>query len=159
MDNARDLANLRHSVPMLGDEHLLEGWAALAGRPEEPVLGLVLLTDQRLIFIDVDAVVTAFPIFKILTVVMTGARAAIFTVWYGTLALTFDSPQILAAMLNLLRQDPSWVAQEAFSDGACVPTSRRSTPGPNGDVASQVFRQASGLPDPRQVRGAPLETT
>lgn len=113
MDDARDLAGLRDFVTMLGDEHLLEGWAALAGQSGSPVLGLVLLTDQRVIFIDVQAGLTAFPVSKISHFEVAGPCAVTFTVWYGTMALTFDSPGIRGAMLNLLRQDPAWTAHEA----------------------------------------------
>ena len=111
MDDARDLAGLRGFVTMLGDEHLLEGWAALAGQSGGPVL--VLLTDQRVIFIDVQAGLTAFPISKISHVEVIGPCAVTVTVWYGTMALTFDSPGIRGTMLNLLRQDPAWTAREA----------------------------------------------
>lgn len=99
---------------MLGDEHLLEGWAALAGQSGGPVLGLVLLTDQRVIFIDVEAGLTAFPISKISDAEVTGPCAVTFRVWYGTMALTFDSPGILGAMLNLVRQDAAWTEHEAL---------------------------------------------
>ena len=130
MDDAGDLAGLRGFVTMLGDEHLLEGWAALAGQSGGPVLGLVLLTDQRVIFIDVQAGLTAFPISKISHVEVIGPCAVTFTVWYGTMALTFDGPGIRGTMLNLLRQDPGWTAREAsLADHLIAPwalASRRS---------------------------------
>lgn len=99
---------------MLGDEHLLEGWAAYAGQSGGSVLGLVLLTDQRVIFVDAGTGMTAFPISKISSAEVTAPCAVTFKAWYGTMALTFDSPGILSAMLNLVRQDPAWTARETL---------------------------------------------
>lgn len=112
MEDARDLAGLRGAVSLIGDEHFLEGWAARAAQTGGPVLGLILVTDERLIFVDTGAGMMAFPISKISSTEVISPCEVTFTAWYGRLALTFDNPGILSSMLNLVRQDPAWNAVE-----------------------------------------------
>jgi len=105
-----DLARLKESVGMLGGETLLEGWAADSERSGERVPGLVLVTNYRVIFIDVGGVLSAFPIAKIHSVEVHSPIKISISAWYGRLVLTFDNPGTSSAVLNLLRQDSNWNA-------------------------------------------------
>lgn len=142
---------------MLGGEHLLEGWAAYAGQSGGSVLGLVLLTDQRVIFVDAGAGMTAFPISKISSVEVTAPCAVTFTAWYGTLVLTFDNPGILAAMLNLVRQDPAWTARETLFGQPSHRSVGVSLAQTVGDGAGSPERDARVGADRRDAAIAPLE--
>jgi hypothetical protein len=107
-----DLARLKDTDGLLGDEALLEGWAARDERCGNGCLGLVLVTNYRLIFAEVGGALTAFPISKIHAAEIHSPACVSFSTWYGRLILTFDNPETTSAVLNLLRQDSDWNAVE-----------------------------------------------
>lgn len=112
MEDARSLARLRETVELIGDERLLEGWAAFGAQSCPAVLGLTLVTDARLIFVDTGGGMMAFPILKISTAEVTSPCEITFTAWFGQMSLRFDTPAALSSVLNLVRQDPAWGAVE-----------------------------------------------
>jgi hypothetical protein len=112
MEDARALARLRETVSLIGDERLVEGWAAYGAQSGVPVLGLILVTDERLIFIDIAGGMVAFPIRKVSAAEVTAPCKITFTAWFGRMSLSFDTPAALGSMLNLVRQDPAWGAEE-----------------------------------------------
>jgi hypothetical protein len=112
VEDTRALARLRATVDLIGDERLIEGWAALGAQSGVPVLGLILVTDLRLIFVDTAGGMMAFPIHKISAAEVTAPCKITFTAWYGRMSLDFDTPATLSSMLNLVRQDPAWCAVE-----------------------------------------------
>jgi hypothetical protein len=91
---------------------LVEGWAAYGAQSGAPVLGLILVTDERLIFVDTAGGMMAFPILKISAAEVTAPCKITFTAWYGRMSLVFDTPVALSSMLNLVRQDPAWGSVE-----------------------------------------------
>lgn len=113
MEDARALARLRETAKLIGDERLLEGWAAYGAQSGPGVLGLILVTDARLVFVDIGGGMMAFPILKVLEASMTSPCKIILTAWFGQMSLTFDTPGSLSSMLNLVRQDPAWAAVES----------------------------------------------
>jgi hypothetical protein len=113
MEDARALAGLRETVRMIGDERLIEGWAAYGAQSGPAALGLILVTDARLIFVDTAGSMMAFPILKISTAEVTAPCKITFTAWFGRMSLSFDTPAALSSMLNLVRQDPAWGAVES----------------------------------------------
>jgi hypothetical protein len=112
MEDARALARLRETVSLIGEERLIEGWAAYGAQSGPTVLGLILVTDERLIFVDTAGGMMAFPILKISTAEVTAPCKVTFTAWFGRMSLGFDTPAALSSMLNLVRQDPAWGAVE-----------------------------------------------
>ena len=121
MQGARDLARVKDAVRLVGGEHLLESWVAQGEQAAGSVLGLVLVTDLRLIFVDVEGGLTAFPIPKIDAVEITSPCGLTLIAWYGRLALTFDNADVMASMLNMVRQDGEWNAVETERVGLCRP--------------------------------------
>jgi hypothetical protein len=113
---AYNLAALRHAVVLLEGEVLLEGWAAEQGLAGQQVLGLLMVTNWRVAFADVDGGFTAFPIFKIDDVRCGGSAEVVMSVWYGRMHLTFDNAAIAAEVVRLLRQDPCWAAADLTQD-------------------------------------------
>lgn len=113
MENARALARLRETVKLIGAERLLEGWAAYGAQSGPAVLGLILVTDERLIFVDTGGGMMAFPILKVSMATVTSPCKIILTAWFGRMSLTFDTPGALSSMLNLVRQHPAWAAVES----------------------------------------------
>jgi hypothetical protein len=113
---AYDLAALRQAVVLLEGEVLLEGWAAEQGPAGQQVLGLLIVTNWRVAFVDVDGGFTAFPIFKIDDMRCGGSAEVAMSVWYGRMHLTFDNAAIAAEVVTLLRQDPCWAAADLTQD-------------------------------------------
>jgi hypothetical protein len=109
---ARELAQLKAGVQLLDGETLLEAWAADGERSGGWVLGLVLVTRWRVIFVDLKGGMTAFPILKIEYVETNLPSLLTLAAWDGRITLRFDSPAARSAVLNLLRQDASWAAAE-----------------------------------------------
>lgn len=71
MEDARALASLQETVKLIGDERLLEGWAAYGAQSGPSVLGPILVTDGRVVFVDTAGGMMAFPILKISTAEVT----------------------------------------------------------------------------------------
>ena len=113
MEDARALAQLRETVKLIGNERLLEGWAAYGAQSGPAVLGLILVTDERLVFVDTGGGMMALPILKVSMATVTSPCKIILTAWFGRMSLTFDTPGALSSMLNLVRQDPAWAAVES----------------------------------------------
>ncbi len=113
MEDARALARLRETVKLIGEERLLEGWAAHGAQSGPGVLGLILVTDERLVFIDTGGGMMAFPILKISMASGTSPCKITLMSWFGRMSLTFDTPGALSSMLNLVRQDPAWSPVES----------------------------------------------
>jgi hypothetical protein len=112
LETAESLAEIRRHAALLEGEVLLEGWAAQRERGGGRVLGLVLVTSWRIVFVDVEGGLLAFPIAKIDYVERAAPAQVLLSAWYDQINLTFDSEAALNAALNLLRQDPSWNAAE-----------------------------------------------
>lgn len=121
-----DLAALRQGVRPLAGEVVIEGWAAERGCGEACVCGLVLVTNWRIMFIDPQGRLSAFPILKIDYAEHRSATCIVLSTWYDRMQLSFDSPAALAAVANLLRQDPCWGAAELKA--ACGPASKDANP-------------------------------
>ncbi|WP_421931768.1 hypothetical protein [Phenylobacterium sp.] len=113
MEAADDLARLRKAVTLLDGEVMLEGWAADRVSVRERRLGLVLLTNWRIMFVDMKGGFSAIPIAKIDYVEIISPTQIMISTWYDRLHLAFDSRGPSSAVLNLLRQDPNWNAVEA----------------------------------------------
>jgi hypothetical protein len=112
LETAEVLARLRQDVVLLEGEVLLECWAAQRGGGGRRVLGLVLVTSWRIVFVDIEGGLTAFPIAKIDYVERVVPGQVLLSAWYDQINLAFDNQSALDAVLNLLRQDPSWNAVE-----------------------------------------------
>lgn len=112
MDVAEDLAALRQAVRPLEGEVVIDGWAAERGWDAKRVSGLVLVTNWRIVFIDPEGELSAFPIFKIDYVEHRSPTCVVLSTWYDRMQLSFDSHATLGAVANLLRQDPTWAAAE-----------------------------------------------
>jgi hypothetical protein len=107
-----DLAALRQAIMLLDGEVILEGWAAERRTGRARGLGLLIVTSWRVLFVDMDRSFTAFPIFKIHAVGGDALSQVTMSVWYDRMQLQFDNPAAAHAVLNLLRQNPSWTAVE-----------------------------------------------
>jgi hypothetical protein len=121
-----DLAALRQAVRLFDGEVMLEGWAADQGIGKARGLGLLVVTSWRVLFVGLDGRFAAYPILKIDAVEGDSLRQVTMSVWYDRLQLTFDNPAAARAVLNLLRQNPSWTAAEA------IPARRPLSVGENG---------------------------
>jgi len=110
LETAGTLAGLRQAVTLFEGEVLLEGWAAQRQRGSGRVLGLVLVTSCRIVFVDVEGGLSAFPIAKIDYVELGAPGQVLLSAWYDQINLTFDGPAAANGVLNLLRQDRSWNA-------------------------------------------------
>jgi len=110
---AMDFARLRRSLPLFEGESLLEGWAAERMMSGEGRLGLAIVTNWRLIFIDGGQRLSAIPIAKIDEVAIPSVRRLAIRAWYDWMDLIFDGPAAAGAVLNLLRQDPKYAARES----------------------------------------------
>jgi hypothetical protein len=113
VEEARALAWLRETVRLIGDERRLADWGAYGAQSGPGVLGLFLVTDQRLVFVDAGGGLMAFPILKISMASVTSPCQITLTTWFGRMSLTFATPDALNSMLNLVRHDPMWVAVES----------------------------------------------
>ncbi|WP_332766884.1 hypothetical protein [Phenylobacterium sp.] len=112
MNCAIDFARLRRSLTLFEGETLLEGWAAERVMSGEGRLGLAIVTNWRLIFIDSEQRLSAIPIAKIDEVAIPSPRRLAIRTWYDRMDLVFDGPAAAVAVLNLLRQDPKYAARE-----------------------------------------------
>jgi hypothetical protein len=128
LETAEALAGLRRDVVLLEGEVLLEGWAAQRRQGGRRVLGLVLVTSWRIVFVDIEGGLSAFPIAKIDYVERAVPGQVLLSAWYDQINLAFDHQGALDAVLNLLRQDPSWnaVEIELGRAGGEVKNSRRT---------------------------------
>jgi hypothetical protein len=126
-----DLAALRQAVILLEGEVILEGWAAERGGGKARGLGLLVVTSWRVLFVDLDRSFTAFPIFKIHAVEGDSLCQVTMSAWYDRLQLKFDNPAAARAVLNLLRQNPSWTASDA------IPARQPLSAGENGRAPLQ----------------------
>jgi hypothetical protein len=113
VQHVRALARLRETVKPIGDERLLQDWAVYGAQSCPGVVGLILVTDERLVFVDTGGGMMAFPILKVSTASVTSPCKITLTAWFGRMSLTFDTPGALGAMLNLVRQNPAWAAVES----------------------------------------------
>lgn len=123
MQAAPDLAVLRRRVVLLAGEVALDGWAATHGVGGVAVLGLLVVTSWRVIFVDLDGGFSAFPTFKIHAAECDACQLSL-SVWYDRMQVRFDNPAAARAVLNLLRQDRGWNASElrAAPGGATFPS-------------------------------------
>ena len=122
-----NLATLRQRVLPLGGEVMIEGWAAERICGDERVLGLVLVTSWRIVFVAPQGGLTAFPISKIDYAEHRSPTCVVLSTWYDRMQLSFDSPAALGAVATLLRQDPCWSGAEfglsrAPADNAADPS-------------------------------------
>lgn len=108
MQRPIDLAWLRQAVALLPGETVIMGMAARRRGAGGWVPGLALVTSDRFVFQDPSGGQTAFPIFKMLDLVITAPRRLSVSVWFGRLDLKFDNAAMALALLNLLRQDHRW---------------------------------------------------
>ena len=132
---SHDLLALRGGAPLLEGEVLLEAWAADRSVGLSVYPGLLLLTDWRVIFIETDGRLSAFPILKIDVVRRTGTAELTITAWYGCMQLAFDHQATASSVETCLRHDP------------------RSEP-----AGVRVVDALAGPRDGDQVAAAPLST-
>lgn len=144
MQAAYDLAALRQAVALLEGEVFLEGWAAEQGPEGRQVLGLLMVTNWRVAFADVDGGFTAFPIFKIDSIRCGGSAEVVISVWYDRMHLTFDNAAIAAELVTLLRQDPCWTAADLTRDRQ-VPRCNTTSPKHQDIAPAGEDPQAEGL--------------
>jgi len=139
VEDARALADLRRSLRLIGSEVILEGWAASFGQSLSPIPGLVLVTDWRVVFMDTSGRMMALPISKISITEVAPPCAVTFTVWYGRMALSFDTPSALRSVVGLMRQSSGWSSIEVNrmrlrNEPVVLPAVHRSEPGVANDV-------------------------
>lgn len=79
--------------------------------------GLFLLSSWRVMFLDVIGGFSAMPIASIEYLEIVSPTQVMISTWYDRLHLAFDSRGAFTAVLNLLRQDPSWSATEVDLSG------------------------------------------
>lgn len=108
MDETVDLAGLRGAVRLLDGEVVIDGWAAERERGGLLDCGLVLVTNWRIMFVETGGRLAAFPISKVDYVEYRSPTCVALRAWYDHMLLSFDSQAALAAVVNLLRQDPNW---------------------------------------------------
>lgn len=106
------LSALRQGVRLLDGEVVIDGWAAERACGERSDGGLLLVTTWRIMFIDAQGGLNAFPICKIDYAEWHPPGRIVLSTWYDRMELTFDSHAALAAVTNLLRQDSQWAARE-----------------------------------------------
>ncbi|MGC1302749.1 MAG: hypothetical protein WA840_10280 [Caulobacteraceae bacterium] len=127
------MAELRRKVVLLKGETLFDGWAVERHCGDRHSPGLVLLTNWRLIFIDVDGVFSAAPIAKIDRVEILSSTQLIIVAWYDSLNLDFEAAGSTASVFNLLRQDITCQAvvvdRTTAPDGCEVGSRGKAAPG------------------------------
>lgn len=110
MTLASRLVHLKRNLVMLDGEALFEGWAATQTAPEEASPGLVLVTNWRVVFLDLTGAYAAFPTSGLLDLTICPPATLKLTAWHDRITLRFDSAEVLAAVVGLLRQSPGWDA-------------------------------------------------
>lgn len=108
LENAERLMGLRDATVLLDGEVLIEGFAAERSGTGLAVPGLAMVTTWRIIFVDIEATMSAIRIGGILSLDVLPAATLIITAWHDQMRLAFDGRAALMAVVDLLRQEPAW---------------------------------------------------
>lgn len=108
MEITRRLMEMKQAVVLMSDELIFEGWAVSrqCGSIWQP--GLAMITNWRIIFLDLDRGLSAIPISREVEVERSTPTTLIITAWHDRMTLDFDGPSALVAVKSLLRQAPGW---------------------------------------------------
>jgi len=108
LENAKRLMGLRDATVLLDGEVLIEGFAAERSGTGAALAGLAMVTSWRIIFVDVEAAMSAIPIEGILSLDVLSPATLIISAWHDQMRLAFDGRPALLAVVDLLRREPAW---------------------------------------------------
>lgn len=121
MPSGCDLAALRGAVVLFEGEVALDGWAVERRTEGRALAGLLLVTSQRAVFIDVAGACASLPMDMITSIEICGTAQVRLSTCRDHMYLDFDNLAAANAAANLLRQGPSW----GVANGALRETGRK----------------------------------
>lgn len=108
MKLSRRLFDLRSTITLLNDEIVFEGWAAEREWGSRRLPGLVILTNWRIMALDLEGGMSAIPISRISEIASAAPANLAVHCWYERMVLYFDGPDAKKAVVKMLAQRPGW---------------------------------------------------
>ena len=108
MELTRRLIALQSTIALLNKETVFEGWAVEREWGGRRLPGLAVVTNWRILALDLDGGMSAIPTSRIMDVVSEPPAVLIVSGWHDRMVLHFDGPEPRLAVATLLSQPAGW---------------------------------------------------